>query len=178
MKIKLLFISDKLMDQSFRDNLRLNLVFVSFAITDGRMYTYARSKQRTFVVKGLRKHSNSVVYGAIYALHDDEFHIRTLDSYYLCSLSALHRNHTLDVTHRVVQRVIPIKFDTLDELDRLLYRELEPIEVEMYVGNQAHPTILKRIQQKKHINYRILNGVDKALLTQHREVQNERTKSK
>lgn len=148
--------------------------FICFAIADGRMYTH-EFKTNTFVAQGLRKHGNNKVYGAVYVLQDDYYHIRTLDSHYLCSMSVLHRNHALDLSHRIESEVIPITFDSLQELDRLLYNELEPIKVEMYVANLNHPKIKKRIEQKKSRNYRVVNGLDKNLIEQFRRVHSERT---
>lgn len=174
MNIRVLFISDKLLDPDYRDMMRLPMEFVCFAIADGRMYTH-EFKVNTFVAQGLKKHGNNKVYGAVYVLKDDFYHLRTLDSHYLCSMSVLHRNHTLDLSHRIIADVIPITFDSLQELDTLRYNELEPIKVEMYVGNLNHTKLKKRINQKRSRNYRVTNGVDENLLKQIRRVQGERT---
>lgn len=149
--------------------------FVCFAITDGRMYT-KYLKQGTFVVNGLRKHGNNKVYGAIYSLKDAYFHLRTLDALHNCSKSSLGRNHDLDMEHRVQAQANPILFSSLNELDRLLYKELESVTVEMYVGNLTHPTIKRRIEQREHNNFRVTNGINtESIIKQYRRVTNERT---
>lgn len=141
-----------------REELRLPLTFISFAHTSGQLFTTPR-RADTFVAKGLRPHGNSVVYGGLYVLEDYHFHIRTIDAMYLCSRSALGQNHSLDTRHRIIDKCTPIQFDTLDELNRLQYKELEEIDVEMYVGNTNHPELTKRILRKRHYNHRIVNGV-------------------
>lgn len=133
--------------------------FLAFAIADGRMYTH-HLKRGTFNIIGKRTHGNGKVYGAIYNIKDSYFHLRTLDALHNCSKSSLGRNHDLDMEHRVSVSVNPILFDTLDELDRLMYRELEEVNVEMYVGNPHHPKITERIQQKEHRNFRVTNGIN------------------
>lgn len=132
--------------------------FVCFAHTDGKMYRY---NGNTFLVKGVGSHGNSVVYGALYVLHDEYYHIRTLDALFNCSLSGLGRNHKLDMQHRQREVITPIQFDSLDELSRLLYRELESVEVEMYVANKEHPIVQKRIRQTQKYNFRIKDGINK-----------------
>ena len=132
-----------------------------------------RSPEGSFVVKDVGTHGNSVVYGAIYVLNDDYFHIRTLDGLYGCSKSIFGRNHQNDMTHRERAMVTPITFGSIDELNRLMYEELEPMEVEMYVGNKQHPTIKKRIERTQKFNYRIKNGVDEdAFLAEYRGLNN------
>ena len=135
------------------------MTFITFAHTDGRMYTTHRN-ERTFVAKGVRQHGNSVVYGAVFLLPDPYYHIRTLDGMMLCSKSALGRNHDRDYMHRVVGSVTPIRFNTLDELNRLMYTEGEEIKVQQYVGNINHPEIKHRVSVKKVRNYSVSNGVD------------------
>lgn len=153
-----LFLSGVLMSPEKREELRLPLHFISFAITDGQMYT-THGKVDSFVAKGLRPHGNSVVYGGLYVLEDYHFHIRTLDAMYLCSKSALGQNHSLDTRHRIIDKCTLISFNTLDELNRLQYKELDTIPVEMYVGNTNHPDLTKRILRRHPYNHRIVNGV-------------------
>lgn len=155
----LVFVTNELLSPSKREQLKLPMEFICFAIADGRMYTYYL-KRGTFNVKGLRAYGNDKLYGAVYSLKDPYFHLRTLDAMHNCSKSALGRNHALDMEHRVLSKVNPILFDNLGELDRLKYRELEEISVEMYVGNLNHPKINSRIQQIEHNNFRVTNGID------------------
>lgn len=105
-------------------------------------------------------YGNNVVYGALYVLTDEFFHLRTLDAYHLCSLSSIGRNHDLDLTHRTKGPCTPIYFKSLDELDRLLYEEGQPIEAMYYVANPSHPTTQYRVRRITYANYRILNGID------------------
>ena len=156
--MKLLFLSDNLIDPTNQKLANLPLDFVCFAHTDGKMY---HCNGNTVVAKDVGSHGNSVVYGAVYALRDEYYHIRTLDALFNCSLSGLGRNHSLDVQHRRREVVTPIQFRSLDELSRLLYRELEPLEVDMYVANNTHPTIQKRITRTQKFNYRIKDGINK-----------------
>lgn len=114
--------------------------FLCFAIADGRLYTHHK-RRGTFNMRGMKEYGNSKIYGAVYSLKDPYFHLRTLDALHNCSKSSLGRNHDLDMEHRVQVNVNPILFDTINELDRLLYEELEDVTVEMYVGNPHHPKI-------------------------------------
>lgn len=171
-----LFISDKLLDPSYRELMRLPLDFICFATVDGKLYTTEFGKN-TFVAQGTRKHGNNKVYGALYVLSNPDYHLRTLDSHYLCSMSALHKNHNLDTMHRVVGRATPIRFSTLEELDRLMYEEMEEIDVQMYVGNLNNPKVKRRVEQKVNWNFRVMNGVNKNLIKQWR-VNNDNWGSK
>lgn len=156
--MRLLFVTNKLIEPSYRDELKLPMEFVCFAILKGKMYTHKRD---TFIIDWLWGDGNDVVYGAVYVLKDDYFHIRTVDALHNCTLSALGRNHPLDLQHRISANVKPIKFDSIDELVRLKYRELDPLRVEMYIGNRLNSTIQKRINRTQKINFRIKNGIQK-----------------
>ena len=156
--MKLLFLADNLLDPINQEKANLPLDFVCFAHTEGKMYRY---NGNTVLAKDVGSHGNSVVYGAVYALRDEYYHIRTLDALFNCSLSGLGRNHSLDMQHRRREVVTPIHFRSLDELRRLMYRELEPIETDMYVANNTHPTIQKRIERTQKFNYRIKDGINK-----------------
>lgn len=134
------------------------MTFISFAITKGQLYKF---KPHTLSVIDKKEHGNIVVYGGIYLLHDDSFHIRSLDALHNCSLSSLGKNHLLDEAHRVKIQAVPIRFDTLDDLDRLKYEENESITAEMYVANTKHPKINQRTNIKRGIRYRIVSGIDK-----------------
>lgn len=132
------------------------MTFVSFAIADAGLYKYPHTYLN---VTHKKMKGNSVVYGALYVLHDDGFHIRTLDGYYLSSLSTLRKNHDLDIAHRIKQHVRPITFSSVDELSRLLYKEHEQILAEMYVANPKHPETTKRTVKRKGFHYRQTNGI-------------------
>jgi hypothetical protein len=132
------------------------MTFVSVAIADGGLYQFPHTHLN---VTHKKMKGNNVIYGAIYVLHDDNFHIRTLDSFYLCSLSTLRRNHSLDLAHRVKQYVRPITFTSIDELSRLLYEEGESLQAEMYVANPKHPTTTRRIKRTPGLKYRQTNGI-------------------
>lgn len=154
----LIFISNKMLG-SFRTHSKIPLEFISFAKTEGSMYWHNRNVD-TFVLTERRRYANNYVYGAIFLITHFEFYIRQIDSYQACSLSALHVNHNRDLHHRVVRDVVPISFDTVDEFERVLYRERESIKCHMYVGNLKHPKIAKRLASQKR-SYRIIDGVDK-----------------
>lgn len=113
------------------------------------------------IVRGVGSHGNNVIYGCVYILKDDFFHFRTVDSFFNCSLSSLGRNHSLDINHRLQVEVTPISFDSIDEFERLMYKEMQPIRVEAYFGNLQHHTIQKRVNRTQKFNYRIKDGVFK-----------------
>ena len=132
------------------------------------MYKHFRN-DGTFTLQNVGKAwGNDVVYGGIFALSDYDFYIRLLDSYHQCSLALLGVNHEKDVHHRHRVLATPIAFDSIDELERLKYREREPLTVNMYQGNLNHPKIKQRLD--KTVNYRIVDGVDKHFIELIREV--------
>ena len=156
-----------MLDPSVREKLRLNIQFVCFAHTEGKMY-YDRDE--TYIAKGLGSHGNSVVYGAIYSVYDDYFYFRTLDAMHNCSLSSMGRNSPYDRQHRIRSPVTIIQFSSLDEFSRLKYKELDTVEVDMYVANVHHPTIKPRIEQTQKYNFRIKDGFTKdAFIAQFKE---------
>ena len=158
-----------MLDPEYRKKLKLPAEFVCFAHTKGKLY---RDKSGTFLTDVLVGNGNDVVYGALYSLYDDYFHIRTLDSMRNCSLSSMGRNSVYDRQHRVRKVITLIKFDTLDEFSRLRYREIEDFEVEMYVGNTNHPEIKHRIERTQKFNFRIKDGLlPEQFKQQYREVK-------
>lgn len=168
----LIFLANELQHPRWHRELNLPLEFVAFGITQGRMYHHFRNKGVFILPPDVKRpHGNRVVYGSIYILHDFDYYIRILDAYHMCSLSSLHRNHDFDTHHRVISDITPIHFDTLDELERLLYRESELVKAHTYFGNLKHPKIKQRLKSKKHSN-RIYDGVCKqSFLEQYWEVQ-------
>lgn len=105
----------------------------------------------------VRRWGNMLVYGAIFILRDFDFHIRTLDSYHICSMSTLMRNHKKDLHHRYKVLTTPITFDNLDDFSRLKYDEKKEIEAYAYFGNPNHHRIKPRVKSKIH---RIISGID------------------
>ncbi len=101
---------------------------------------------------------NNVIYGAIYSLRDAPFYIRILDAYQLCSLATLKRNHINDMHHRIQVGAVPISFDSIDELERVKYKEREGVVVQTYVGNPNHPKINQRLNKTN--SYRVIDGMD------------------
>lgn len=157
---KLIFLTDNLLSPTNQANMRLPLSFITFGIIKAKMYSYFRNKD-TFITENVtRKWGNSVVYGALFVCQDFDFYSRILDSYYMCSMSTLLRNHQNDIFHRVNVDVVPITFDRFDDLQRLKYKEGESISSLTYVANQNHPKINKRIKDMKN-TYRIVDGINK-----------------
>jgi hypothetical protein len=161
MSTELLFISNELLSSRVRHLLRVPLEFISFAFIDGKMYNHVQNKG-TFVVQQTSKRAwgNDVVYGALFTLNDFHFHIRSLDAYFGCSLSALARNHAYDLHHRVAIPSTPITFSSVEEFCSLRYNEKHPITAYAYVGNPTHPNIIKRTSSRIN-GVRIVDGLDK-----------------
>lgn len=166
-KPKLLFISNELLSSEQTGLLRVPLVFVSVAHVRAKLYRHFRN-QGTFALCGGAEWGNRVVYGAIYAIEEFDFHIRQLDSYHQCSRSLLGENSSYDLHHRYVARVTAITFNTTDELERLQYQEKTTLDVYAYFGNRDHPRIKQRLTKSN--NYRIMDGIDDNLGKLIREV--------
>lgn len=155
----LLFLCNELLSPAVRASLRIPMQFVSYAKIEGKLYRHFRSES-TFAIQGnKRAYGCNAIYGAIFSLSDPEFYLRLLDSYYICSLSLLKRNHAKDLSHRVTAQATPIHFDTLSNLGRLMYRESDSLDVQCYFGNPTHPKISRRLN-KSH-SYRIADGINK-----------------
>lgn len=138
------------MSPHMQRSMRLPLHFITFAHIVGHLTKSIRNID-VFNAISPYAHQGKVVYGAIFLLENYDFNIRTLDSYSLCSLSALGRNHSLDTLHRIDVEATPIKFNNLDEFSRLLYKELKPIIVQAYVGNQTNPKIKLRLKRQRNL---------------------------
>lgn len=167
MLISLLFISNELLNPTLQKEMRLPLDFVTFAHIKGNMYTHFR-KHSTFTLHPAKVWGNEVVYGALFSLRDYEFYIRILDAYNLCSLSTLGKNHNRDVHHRITVEATPISFSSVDELERLQYRERESIQADTYLGNPKHPKINQRLNKTN--SYRVIDGIDTHYMELIREV--------
>jgi hypothetical protein len=159
--IELIFISNELLSSRVRHALRVPLEFISFAFIDGRMYQHVQNKGTFVVQQGAKKPwGNDVVYGALFLLNDFHFHIRSLDAYHSCSLSALGRNHTYDLHHRELVSTTPITFPDEEHFCSLKYKERENQRAFVYVGNPTHPNIIKRTSSRIS-GVRIVDGLDK-----------------
>jgi hypothetical protein len=155
----LLFLSDELLSPAMRKELRIPMQFVSYAYMEGKLYRHFRSDS-TFAMKNAKRAwGNNSIYGAIFLLKEPAFYLRLLDSYYICSLSALNKNHANDVHHRTTAYATPIHFDSLSDLGRLIYRESDSLQVQCYFGNPHHPKIRRRLN-KPH-SYRNIDGINK-----------------
>lgn len=167
---ELIFLSNELLDEEVRKFIKVPMEFITFAITDGKMYSHYNNNGVFFIQNGRDKNwGNTKVYGVVFLVKDYFFYSDLLDAYHVCSFNKIKRNHIRDIHHRVSIDVTPIKFDTIDELNRLQYREAKSIKVVSYIGNTNHPNINKRFLTTK--NYRKVNGVnEKPFIKLYREV--------
>lgn len=133
--------------------------FIAFAHVKGKMYWH-ELKRDTFITLDKRQpRGNHVVYGAIFSIPDFIFYSGILDSYHRCSLSRLRRNHANDLEHRVETKATIIRFDSIEELATLRYREGAEVEVFAYIGNESRKEVKKRIMER-HNCKRILSAVN------------------
>lgn len=169
---KLIFLSNELQNPLIQKEMHLPLEFITFGITEGRMYKHFRNESNFIIpVDALKRWGNEVIYGGLFLCKDFDFYARILDAYHVCSMSTLLRNHDLDIHHRVEVDVRPIYFKTLDELKRLKYREGESVQATTYMGNLKHHKISRRLD--KTVSYRIIDGIDKDNYKKLWEVENE-----
>lgn len=125
------------------------------------MYSFPFSKNTFISINdNITLKGNRVVYGALFLCSDFDFYSRILDSYHLCSLSTLLRNHSCDELHRINTPVTPIYFNTLDELQRLMYKEADDtIVAQTYTANLTNPKIRNRMNTECN-SHRIISGID------------------
>lgn len=167
---ELVFLTNELINPSVQRKMKLPLTFIGYGIIRGRMYFFNQprnnhAKGGSFVYTAtdyVGANRSRVVYGGLFVCSDYEFYSRTLDSYHTCSMSTLLRNHTLDLQHRQNIDVIPIYFDTLDDLYSLKYYEgVETIKASAYIANPNHPKIMRNVKIVQFNSYRIQSGIDK-----------------
>ncbi|MDD4000182.1 MAG: hypothetical protein PHX62_04725 [Bacilli bacterium] len=153
---QLLFLSNNLLSPKLQKKLSLPLVFISFGHMKGSMYKHFRN-QNVFVLPQITK-GNSVVYGAIFLCNYFDFYSKIIDAFFSCSKSTLLRNHQNDLHHRINCDITPIYFSTLNELQRLKYKESNTIhsQIQTYIGNTHHPKIKNRINKL----FYIVSGID------------------
>lgn len=157
---QLIFLSNELINPEIQKEMHLPLEFITFGITEGRMYKHFRNQSNFIIpVDALKRWGNEVIYGGLFLCKDFDFYARILDAYHVCSLDRLRKNHDMDVHHRIEVDVRPIYFNTLDELARLKYREGSSIKAQTYMGNLKHNKITQRLKQT--VSYRIIDGIDK-----------------
>lgn len=132
------------------------------------MYTHVGANE-TFILNYGKDWGNTVVYGALFAISDFNYYISLLDAYHQCSMSNFGLNHPKDIHHREIRKITPITFDTIDELERIKYRENVPIDAHVYFGNVNHPKINQRLN--KTVSYRVVDGIDKHFIQLYREVE-------
>lgn len=156
---QLIFLSNELCNPDWHRKMRIPLKFITFAYIKGKMFK-GWMNQSTFVAHEKHHWGNDVVYGGIFLLEDFDYYITILDAYNACSMSTLGKNHKFDLHHRINTTATPISFSTIDEFSRLMYEELEEIDVQTYLGNPTHLKTTKRLNAK-NISYRIVDGLDK-----------------
>ena len=155
---KLLFLYNELIDPEVQEKLKLPLEFISFAITDGKMYTHYNDNGVFMMPLGIDKDwGNTKVYGALFVCKDISFYYSLLDAYHACSMYNLRRNHIMDMHHRVNIKATPIYFDNLEDMSRLKYREGVDIDAITYIGNINHSKIYKRFSITQ--SNRIVDGI-------------------
>ena len=157
----LVFLHNELLNpQLYRNQLRIPLEFICFGIIDGKMYSHF-GQTSTFILPNSdsKDWGNTKIYGAIFLVKEIDFYISLLDAYHMCSMTNLRRNHIKDVHHRKIVSVIPIFFDTLDDLSKLKYEEGEEIEATTYFGNIEHPKINQRFVTTA--SYRLVDGINR-----------------
>lgn len=157
LRIELIFLSNELMNPRKYHDLGVPLQFITFAFVQGKMYHHYQRKSTFVVQSNKRSWGSDVVYGALFLVNDHYFHIRSIDSYMACSKSALHRNHSYDLHHRLNTVATPITFSSAEDFCALKYKEMKKIRCEMYVGNPNQPKINHRLQSRS----RIIDGLDK-----------------
>jgi len=156
----LIFLTNCLLNPFHYKQLNLPLEFIAFGITEGKMYKHFNNTGTfTVPINSNKRWGNSVVYGGIFFCPDMDFYLHILDAYHICSFNTLGKNHIKDLHHRITSYIIPIYFNTLEELSKLQYKEGDKIPAYMYVGNVKHPKIAKRIY-KPFVSYRIEDGID------------------
>lgn len=161
--MSLIFLTNHLMSQSKLKDLRIPATFVCFGYVEGMLFKHYQHNQSSFLLlESGFNWGNSVVYGALYHINDYNYYIRQLDGYMRCSLSSISSNHKLDLHHRCSTEMTPIQFDTLDELDMLLYTETdEKFNVDVYVANLQHPDIKSKFGKRSYrYTNRLTNGID------------------
>lgn len=169
----LVFVCNELINPEMQKMLNIPMEFITFAITNGKMYRHYGSNNVFLIPPGRDKEwGNTKVYGAVYLVKDYFFYVDLLDAYHMCSKNKLSYNHSKDTHHRISIDVTPIRFKSIEELNSLKYREGSDVQVISYIGNVKHPKIEKRFLTTK--NYRVVNGVyEKGFLKQFREVSED-----
>lgn len=150
----LVFISDELLTPKMFQILRVEQSFITFAIATGKMY---KNYKKTFVteINGARRWGNENVFGAIFSIPNNAYYSRKVDSYYICSLSALRTNHKMDFNHRKLTTVIPIQFNTLQEVSNHTYTLGAEVECWAYYANLQNQGVINTMKNERS---RIIEG--------------------
>jgi|LGVF01.2.fsa_nt_gb hypothetical protein len=131
-----------------------DMTYISVGIAEGKLWRVGKD---TFHTQGLKRWGGNNVFGIIFSIPNDQLHIRELDAYYNCSLSALLKNHIRDMNHRKTINVIPIDPVDLHNLATHQYTLSDPIEVWAWLGNKNNQSIKNRI---KYDSNRITHGAN------------------
>lgn len=147
----LIFLYNELMEEQYRRALGLDMKFISFGyIRDAKLYQLDVDNVIAVNYNDIKGgDGNNKVYGAIFYLHEKE-HKRLIDAYMISSCSVLGGNHIYDTTHYFEGIITPIRFNTLDELSRLLYNESPPVKCGYYLGNINKSQIKNRLIQSRN----------------------------
>lgn len=155
---QVIFLYNYMLNDKWQNKSKLPLTFLSFGFMKGKVYRIEDNYIAIDSTSKKHKWNDDRVYGAFYILDNSEFYMRVLDGIMGCSLTSLHKNHTMDYMHRKKVPITPIYFDSITEFAQLLYKEKDEIECISYVGNMENRFISYKVNNT-HRN-RISNGMD------------------
>lgn len=160
----IIFIYDELMTKDVQKTLGLELEFLCYAFTRGKMYwmngyPIKRKKQKKyFYIPPLGKKRTGVVYGALFKINDWENEKLKYYAYYGSTIQYTESITEFDYYKPIEILCTPIKFKSWSDFKVMKFEKGKKVICTTFQGNEKNKNIERSI--KKNHYYTVPKGLD------------------
>lgn len=133
----------------------LNLNFISYAITHGKLYWLNDTKRKRVISIPSNK-STSLIYGGLFLCEDYESNKHKLHAYYNNSIPFTGNTVIEDLYDLSDITAIPIIFSSLKSIEHNEFKRGEPVECSCFVANFFNQLVEDAVRKPYHR----MKGVD------------------
>lgn len=143
--------------------MHLPIRLLSYGYVKGKMYWLNDDKRRRYFVvppesKESKRQFNTFIYGGIFVINDFKEYERAVNSYYNSSISYCGSFMQEDLYISQKLPVVPIRFNSIQELEECRYTSLDTIEGIVYLGNVKNVKVQNSLKRGSY--YRRASGID------------------
>lgn len=152
------FIYNDILRKEIQERMRLEPIKEEIATVTGKIYIVSKTPVLLNPSDVARNRGNRRVFGAILTFEDsdEERVIQILDAYHGSSQSRVGLSSPYDLMNRTTIQAFPLKFSSIQELERFDYKEKKPVECIVYMGNLQHERIPYEVKVSKR--HKLVDG--------------------